>query len=109
MTRYLKLIHDWGEVLTIRHLVMPDHVAGCTAPVLDWIAEVMPDAPVNIMDQYRPDNFRDPASAKYLARHAAIARRPETGEVQAAYDHARRLGLNFEAITHEKYRRGQFA
>ncbi len=109
VTRYLKLVHDWGEDLTIRHLVMPNHVECCTYPVLDWIAEVMPDAQVNIMDQYRPDNFCDPTSAKYQERYAAIACRPGTGEVQAAYDHARRRGLNFEVITHEKNRMGLFA
>ena len=54
VTGYLKLAHDWGEDLTIRHLVMPNHVECCTYPVLDWIAEVMPDVQVNIMDQYRP-------------------------------------------------------
>lgn len=108
VTGYLKLIYDWGEDLTIRHLVMPDHVACCSYPVLDWIAEVMPDVPVNIMDQYRPDNFCDPTGGKYDPRYAAIARRTEVGEVQAAYDHARGLGLNFEAITHEKARSGLF-
>ena len=65
-TRNLKLLKDWGEDLTIRHLVMPGHVECFTYPVLDWIAEVMPEVPVNIMDQYRPENFCDPKSAKYL-------------------------------------------
>ena len=109
VTGYLKLVHDWGEDLTIRHLVMPNHVECCTYPVLDWIAEVMPDAQVNIMDQYRPDNFCDPTSAKYQERYATIARRPETSEVQAAYDHAHLRGLNFEAVTYEKRRRVLFA
>ncbi|MGF1609533.1 MAG: radical SAM protein [Kiloniellales bacterium] len=109
VTGYLKLVHDWGEDFTIRHLVMPNHVDCCTYPVLDWIADVMPEAPVNIMDQYRPDNFCDPASAKYQERYAEIARRPKTSEVRGAYDHARRLGLRFEAITYEKHRRGLFA
>ena len=109
VTGYLKSIHDWGEDLTIRHLVMPNHVECCTYPVLDWLAEIMPETPVNIMDQYRPDNFCDPASSKYQERYAPIARRPKTGEVQAAYDHARRLGLNYEAVTYEKARTGLFA
>ncbi len=98
-TRNLKLLKDWGEDLTIRHLVMPDHVECCTYPVLDWIAEVMPEVPVNIMDQYRPENFCDPKSAKYLERYAQIARRPRAAEVRAAYGYAKRRGLNFETIT----------
>ncbi len=109
VTGYLKLVHDWGEDLTIRHLVMPNHVECCTYPVLDWISEVMPDVPINVMDQYRPDNFCDPTSAKYVERYAAIARRPEAKEVQAAYDHARRRRLNFEVVTFEKNRAGLFA
>ena len=109
VTAYLRRIHDWGEDFTIRHLVMPNHVECCTYPVLDWVAEVMPEAQVNIMDQYRPENFCEPASAKYQARYAAIARRPRQGEVRAAYERARRLGVNFEALTYEKSRRGIFA
>jgi len=109
VTGYLKLVHDWGEDLTIRHLVMPNHVECCTYPVLDWIAEVMPDTQVNIMDQYRPDNFCDPTNAKYQDRYAPIGRRPEGGEIQAAYDHARQRGLNFETLTYEKSRSGLYA
>ena len=104
VTRYLKLIHDWGEDLTIRHLVMPNHIECCTYPVLDWIAAIMPDAQVNIMNQYRPDNLCDPESSKYQERYAAIARCPKSSEVRAAHDHARRLGLHFEATTFEKDR-----
>ncbi len=102
VTRNLRLIHEWGEDLTIRHLVMPEHVMCCTYPVLDWISMHMPDVPVNIMDQYHPDNFCDPDGEKYDARYAAIARRPHGDEVRAAYDYADRLGLAYRAITHEK-------
>ncbi len=109
VTGYLKDIHDWGEDLTIRHLVMPNHVECCTYPVLDWLAETMPETLVNIMDQYRPDNFCDPVSDKYQERYAPIARRPKAAEVRAAYDHAGRLGLNFEAVTYERKRTGLFA
>ncbi len=109
VTRTLRLVHDGGEDLTIRHLVMPSHVDCCTRPVLDWIAEVMPEVPVNIMDQYRPDTFCDPVSPKYLPRYAEIARRPKRRELDAAFDHARSLGLNFEPVTTEKSRRGLFA
>ncbi len=102
VTRNLALVHDWGEDLTIRHLVMPHHVECCTYPVLDWIAANMPGAPVNIMDQYHPDNFCDPLSPKYEARYEPLSRRVGADEVDAGYRHAKRLGLNFEAITHER-------
>ncbi|MFQ5567717.1 MAG: pyruvate formate lyase activating enzyme, partial [Paracoccaceae bacterium] len=109
VTRWLKQFHDWGEDLTIRHLVMPGHVECCTIPVLDWLAETMPGAPVNIMDQYRPENFCDPGHPKYRDRYAALARHPTGEEIRSAYAHARARGVNFEAITYEKTRRRVFA
>jgi putative pyruvate formate lyase activating enzyme len=102
VTENLRLIRDWGEDLTIRHLVMPNHVECCTYPVLDWIAEHMPEAPVNVMAQYRPENFCDPADAKYRPQYAEIARRPTRQELGAAYDHAAKRGLRFEAVTFER-------
>jgi putative pyruvate formate lyase activating enzyme len=101
VTGNLKLIHEWGEDFTIRHLVMPNHVDCCTRPVLDWIAEHMPEVPVNIMDQYRPDNFCDPRSPKYDKKYGAIARRPFEQEILEAFRHAKALGLRFEALSYE--------
>jgi putative pyruvate formate lyase activating enzyme len=106
VTENLLFLRDWGEDFTIRHLVMPNHVECCTYPVLDWIAEQIPDAPVNIMDQYHPDNFCDPANAKYDPRHADLARRPTHDEVRAAYRYAGCRGLKFEAITYERQKLG---
>ena len=102
VTGNLLLLREWGEDLTIRHLVMPGHVECCTYPVLEWIAEHMPAVPVNVMDQYRPDNFCDPASAKYRPQYAGIARRPKSSEIRAAYRHAERLGLNYEPVTFDR-------
>src|SRR6476646_10582887 len=55
---------------------MPNHLECCTYPVLEWIAEYVPAAPVNVMAQFHPDNFCDPASDKYPEKYAEIARRP---------------------------------
>lgn len=98
----LALIHDWGEEFTIRHLVMPGHVECCTVPVLEWVAEHMPDAPVNIMDQYRPENFCDPGHPKYKERYAPLARRPSRSEIVKAFRYARQLGLRFESLSCER-------
>jgi len=81
---------------------MPGHVECCTYPVLDWIAEHMPTAPVNIMDQYHPDTFTDPASPRFRERYRPLARRPSAAEIGAAYDHGTRRGLKFEAVSFEK-------
>ena len=102
VTNNLKLIHGWGEDLVIRHLIMPNHVECCTKPVLDWIALNMPEVPVNIMDQYYPDNLCDPSSSKYRERYNEIARSPTEEEIVRSYQYAKELNLNFEALSYEK-------
>jgi putative pyruvate formate lyase activating enzyme len=102
VTRNLALLDEWGEDFSIRHLVMPDHVECCTYPVLEWIAEHMPEVPVNVMAQYHPDNFCDPASIKYRDKHAEIARRPTHSELDRSWRRARELGLKFETTTFER-------
>jgi putative pyruvate formate lyase activating enzyme len=102
VTENLGLLRQWGEDFTIRHLVMPNHVECCTLPVLEWIADNMPDAPVNIMDQYHPDNFCDPAHPKFNAKYHDLARRVTRVELARAFEYARRLGIRFEALSHEK-------
>ena len=106
VTRNLVFLRDWGEDLTIRHLVMPEHVACCTAPVLDWIAAEMPGAPVNIMDQYHPDNYADPGNAKFMERYRPLARRPRREEILAAFRHAKHCGLRFESLSYERNKTG---
>jgi len=109
VTANLLRLRAWGENLTIRHLVMPDHVECCTRPVLEWIAAHMPEVPVNVMDQYRPDNFCDPQSAKYRPQYAGIARRPKSSEIRAAYRYAKRLGLNYETVTFDRHAPARYA
>ena len=106
VTRNLLFLRGWGEDFTIRHLVMPGHVECCTAPVLDWIAAVMPEAPLNVMDQYHPDNYCDPSGDRFLERYRPLARRPRRAEILAAYRHARDCGLRFEALSYERNKTG---
>jgi putative pyruvate formate lyase activating enzyme len=103
VTRNIALIAEWGEDFSIRHLVMPNHVECCTFPVLEWIAERVPSVPVNVMAQFRPDNFCDPASASYRSKYAEIARRPTRQELDESWRRAHELGLNFEATTFERH------
>jgi putative pyruvate formate lyase activating enzyme len=81
---------------------MPNHVECCTYPVLKWIAECVPTTPLNVMAQFDPDNFCDPASAKYRDKYAEIARRPTPTELNASWRRARELGLKFETTTFER-------
>ena len=100
----LALIAEWGEDFSIRQLVMPNHVEWCTYPVLEWIAEHMPAAPVNVMAQVHPDNFCDRASAKYRDRYAEISRRRSDIELNNSWCRARELGLKFETTTFERFK-----
>jgi putative pyruvate formate lyase activating enzyme len=102
VTENLRLIYSWGEDFTIRHLVMPNHVECCTAPVLKWVAENMPDAPVNIMDQYHPDNFCDPGHAKFNEKYRDLARRATREEIRQALRYGKELGIRFESLSYEK-------
>ena len=70
--------------------------------MLEWIAARVPEMPVNVMAQYRPDNFCDPGDPKFKDRYRPIARRPRRDEVVQAYRYARDLGLRFESLSYEK-------
>jgi putative pyruvate formate lyase activating enzyme len=102
VTSNLALIAEWGEDFSIRHLVMPNHVECCTYPVLEWIAEYVPKAPVNVMAQFHPDNFCDLASDKYREKYSEIARRPTHAELHASWQRAYELALKFETTTFER-------
>ena len=71
--------------LLVRHLVMPEDVAG-SKEILDFLAEeVSEDTAVNVMDQYRP--------CYRASEYPEIARRPTSEEYSEVRNHARELGL----------------
>jgi putative pyruvate formate lyase activating enzyme len=71
--------------LLVRHLVLPNELAG-TETVLRFLAEeVSTDTYINIMGQYRPCFHAD--------RCADIARAPRASEISKALDVAHRYGL----------------
>jgi putative pyruvate formate lyase activating enzyme len=86
--------YNHGEVI-VRHLAMPNHLECCTIPILEWIAENMPNCMVNIMGQYRPehkvlwekDRFRD------------IARGVSREEMQKAFEKADELGICWKPVS----------
>ncbi|RMG30739.1 MAG: radical SAM protein [Methanobacteriota archaeon] len=105
VSKKIKQIYDWGESFSIRHLIMPNHVECCTKPILEWIASEVPNALVNIMDQYHPDSFTDPNSPEYNSRYVAISRFPTREEIKRAYEIADELGIIYEQITFERFYR----
>jgi putative pyruvate formate lyase activating enzyme len=72
--------------LLIRHLVMPEGLAG-TEETFAWIAgHLSRNTYINIMDQYRP------CGTAY--QHPSLSRRITTDEYQEAIETARRCGLH---------------
>jgi len=58
---------------------MPNHVECCTYPVLEWIAEHVPQTPVNVMAQFHPDNFCDPGSVRNILSRSDVGNDPVFG------------------------------
>jgi len=74
--------------LTIRHLIIPNHVDCCTKPILEWIAKnLQSNSLVNIMDQFKPDF--------HAKEYPEIGRRITEEELKQAIGYAKKLKLNF--------------
>ena len=72
--------------LLIRHLVLPNNLAG-SFEIIDFLADhISPSTTINIMDQYRP--------CYKAAAHRQINRRPTQKEIHSARDYAVRKGLD---------------
>jgi len=72
--------------LLIRHLVLPENLAG-TFDIIDFLAEqISPSTTINVMDQYRP--------CYEASLHPKVNRRPTREEFQSAQQYAINKGLN---------------
>jgi putative pyruvate formate lyase activating enzyme len=72
--------------LIIRHLVLPNHFECCSKPVMNFIAEHLPNALVNIMGQYRPE---------YLAKEQKDISRPvSVEEITQVKEYAKQLSIH---------------
>ncbi len=87
------MAYNSGEVI-IRHLVMPNHLECCTIPILEWVAENMPNCIVNIMGQYRPEHRARSEQDKF----PDIARRVNAQEMQIARAKADELGICWRPV-----------
>jgi len=72
--------------LLVRHLVLPENLAG-SFEIIDFLAEqISPKTTINVMDQYRP--------CYKAGSHPKINRRPTLEEIQSARRYAIKKGLN---------------
>jgi putative pyruvate formate lyase activating enzyme len=75
--------------LLVRHLVLPNHIECCSAPIIEWIAENFTDSVrLNIMSQYRPEFEAFKASD--------IGRGVTSTEMEQVFALARKRGLNLD-------------
>jgi putative pyruvate formate lyase activating enzyme len=88
------MAYEAGEVI-IRHLVMPNHVECCTIPILEWVAENMPNCMVNIMGQYRPEH----RVRRERERFSDIARGVHREEMDTAIARADELGICWRPVS----------
>ncbi len=89
-TRNHEIAYKQGEVI-VRHLVLPNHIDCCSKPIIEWIAENIPNSIVNVMDQYYPT---------YKAfEYDEISRRLNFDEYMEVYKYAKKLGLNVLAVS----------
>ena len=69
VTRNFLCAYNDSEIL-LRQLVLPGHVECCTAPIIEWVRENIPDVRFNLMFQYRPEYlaYRYPEINRLLTR-----------------------------------------
>ncbi len=75
-------LYGEGKRLIVRHLLMPGHIACCTVPVLQWLAE-RPRIEVSLLTQYLA-----PAHAR-----GELAQRLADWEIAQAQELAQKLQL----------------
>jgi putative pyruvate formate lyase activating enzyme len=92
IARNHKRIHDEGSgEIIIRHLIMPNHVECCSKPILDYVDKEIPNAVMNLMQQYHPE---------YLAhKYKEINRRPSMEEIHEVKNYADDLGILYEPVS----------
>ncbi|MBC7129062.1 MAG: 4Fe-4S cluster-binding domain-containing protein [Thermoplasmatales archaeon] len=84
VTRNHEIAYRNGEMI-VRHLILPNHIDCCSKPVIEWISENIPNAAVNIMDQYYP-------TYKAYENHE-INRRITRAEYNEVYLYALKKGI----------------
>lgn len=74
--------------VTVRHLILPNHIECCSKPVLNWIAKnIRKNCIVNLMDQYMPE-FK-------AKEHIDINRKITKEEFEEVVNYAKKLKINF--------------
>ncbi|MFX0087876.1 MAG: radical SAM protein, partial [Candidatus Hodarchaeota archaeon] len=93
-TRNIKMAYDQSSrEMIVRHLVMPGRLEADTFPILDWCAEHVPLAFVNIMGQWRPEH-----KVNSNPRHKSLVRSVTSQELDTARKYADKLGIHWREV-----------
>lgn len=93
-TRNIKMAYEKSSTeMIIRHLVMPGRVELDTFPILDWCAENVPQAFVNIMAQWRPEH-----KIHGNPEYKSLNRRVTAREMDQARNYADQLGICWREV-----------
>ncbi|UCE13409.1 MAG: radical SAM protein [Candidatus Heimdallarchaeota archaeon] len=96
VTRNIKMAHDQGSgEIVIRHLVIPGRIEADSYPILEWCAENVPNALVNVMGQYRPAHLVQRHREKYSDIYRGITYE----ELTQARNKATELGILWEPVS----------
>ncbi len=85
VSRNFSIAYGQGDIM-LRQLLLPGHLECCTARIMAWVADNIPDVYFNLMFQYRPE-YRAPL-------YPEIDRRPSPQEKADAVALARRHGIS---------------
>jgi len=85
VSRNFSIAYGQGDIM-LRQLLLPGHLECCTARIMAWVADNIPDVYFNLMFQYRPE-YR-------AALYPEIDRRPSPQEKMDAVQLARRYGIS---------------
>lgn len=85
LQRNLKQVYLHSDLI-VRHLLLPEHEECCFRPIVDWIAENLPDVKFSLRNGYLP---------RWQARHYAELSKPlEMSAADSAIAYAESRGLN---------------
>ena len=95
VTRNIKSAYEKSSTeMIIRHLLMPGRVSEDTIPILEWCAENVSQAFVNIMSQWNPE-YKISQSEEY----AFLNRRIQIEELEQARNFADKLEIRWREVS----------
>jgi len=95
VTRNIKSAYEKSSTeMIIRHLLIPGRISEDTIPILEWCAENVNQAFVNIMSQWKPEY-----KISQMVEHASLNRRIQIEELEQARNVADKLQIKWREVS----------